>query len=75
MPAQHAGGDRDDHRQWVDRDPSPEEERLQTVRLELLDEDDAAEHEQRGHRALVDERDEDRHAAGQGRADERHEGA
>ena len=43
-------------------DEATHEERLQDVALDLLDQDHAAEHQQRRARALVDERDEDRDA-------------
>ena len=67
---QHAAAEGEDHAERVHRDPPAHQERLQDVALDLLDQDHAAEHQQRGDRPLVDQRDEHRHAAGHSGTDE-----
>src|SRR5215212_8865767 len=61
---QDAGRDCDDDAERMDRHEAAHQERLQHVALDLLHRDDAAEHHQGDHDALVDERHEHRHRAG-----------
>ena len=72
---QDAGRDRDDHGERVHADQPAEQERLQHVRLELLDADHHTEHDQRDDRALVDQRHQHGDGAGQERTDHRDERA
>ena len=66
---EHPAADRHDHAERVQRDEAAHEERLQHVALDLLDQDHAAQHQQRRPRALVDQRDEDRDESGHGGTD------
>ena len=71
----HPDADRDDHAERVHRDEPPHQERLEHVALDLLDQDHAAQHQQRGDRPLVDQRDQHGDGAGDEGADHGNEGA
>ena len=62
-------------RERVHLDGGAHDERLQHVALDLLHEQHDAEHDERDHRPVVDEGDEDREGAGHDRADDRDERA
>ena len=70
-----AGGDREDHRKGVHAHRSAEQDRLEHVRLDLLDRENPGKHEQSGDRTVRDEREQHGHHAGRERAHDRDERA
>lgn len=68
-----AGGQRDHERDGVELEFASEDDRREDVAVELLHADDQREDEQRGRDAVRGERDQDRHATGHERTDDRDE--